>query len=176
MGAVTPHPSEKGLSRLLTEGLGLGVLLIGHDHRVLEWNGWLEQHSGIPRSDVLGHDVLELFPALARPPVLRSIQSCLTWRRPAVLSPLLHPELLPLRVAVGRTVKPMRQLVRVAPLDLPDETADGVALIIEDRTQAVERGLEIRRLTRLLLGLRRMNQVIATADEVAALLTAACSV
>ena len=43
-----------------------GVLATDQSLNVSFWNGWLEKHSGLTSADVIGRNLLELFPELVR--------------------------------------------------------------------------------------------------------------
>ena len=50
------------LGALVIDGLGLGVVVLDREYRVILWNGWMEKHSHIKADDILGQTILERFP------------------------------------------------------------------------------------------------------------------
>ncbi len=173
---MTAGTIPTALELVLTESLGLGVLTADPDLVVLSWNGWLREHSGLRESEVVGRSLLKLFPGMQKPSIYRSLDACRQSRRSAVLSPLLHTQLLPLESMLNRRKVPMRQHVKLVPFDTGHSQQSGIAIIVADVTETIEHRFEIERLSRLLHGLRRINQIITSALDEETLIEGVCDV
>jgi len=173
---MTPAgPGEVG--RAVAQAIGLGVVGVDAEGKILAWNRWMHQHSGIPEAEVLGQVLVDRFPSLQKKAVVRSLRACIELGLPAVLSPLLHRDLFPLQTTLGRRMVPMLQRVRMTPAGGADEPATGeVLLLVEDMTESVEHGREIGRLNRLLRSLRRINQLIISVTGPDELRRRACDI
>ena len=87
--------------------------------------------------------------------------------RAAVLSPVLHRGLLPLKSRQGRHDVPMQALIQILPGR--GEAGPRAVLVVEDRTEVLEHGREVVRLQRMLDRLLRVNRLIITLEAVDAL-------
>ena len=114
----------------LIDLVDLGVVLVGHDRRILAWNDWLAVRSGLAAAQVLGQTLSELFPALAGSRLETVVDAALKSGQAAVLSRQLNPSLLPLKNAAGQAIVQalvVRQVVLGAQtlclIQVRDETA-----------------------------------------------------
>jgi len=125
--------------------LDQGVLITDAELAVRGWNTWLSQRSGRSAADVLGRNLLELYPELAARQLDRVYREALAGRV-QVLSQRLHRYLLPLPApAEVAGFAQMAQSARVGPL-LEDGRIVGTVTIIEDVTERVAREHELQRL------------------------------
>ena len=58
---TTAAPS---LSDLVIERVGFGLFVLDRSMTVLMWNRFMQDHSGIPASDVIGRNLFDRFPDL----------------------------------------------------------------------------------------------------------------
>jgi two-component system, cell cycle sensor histidine kinase and response regulator CckA len=158
------------------EGLGVGLILVDADLKIRAWSQWFVRHSDLKNEDVVGADLLNRFPTLRKPAIRRSLETCRTKGRPAILSPLLHPNLFPLQVDRGRDSIPMVQRVRILPLEQDPGTTPGIALIVEDMTDSVLLSKELARISALLQGLRKVGRHFLSASDMQGLADLVCGV
>jgi len=111
-----------------------GVFTLDKALRVQSWNRWLEAHSALGSSEVVGRSLTDIFPESAGQKLNGPVERALRGES-SVLSTALHRYLLPLKSPFGDRQTPwMRQTARVAPLHFNGEIL-GVIVVIEDVTQ-----------------------------------------
>ena len=115
-----------------------GIVTTDSDLNVVEWNHWMAEHTCKRRNDVLGKNLLELFPELAERRLDRHYKSALEGQV-SVLSQALHGYLISMPAISGEhSFAQMRQAVRISPLT-HDGRVIGTLTIIEDVTERVAR-------------------------------------
>lgn len=116
----------------MTRTAAHGLLTTDSDLAIRTWNGWLASASGWSEAEVAGRPLLELVPAESRDHFRELFAEVLDQGATRVLSPGLHPPLMPL-AALPPAAGPTRiqQLVTLAPLR-DGETTVGLILTIED--------------------------------------------
>jgi len=160
---------------VLANGLALGTIVVDKAYRIILWNHWMENHSGIREADIIGQNIFEIFPDIRQRKKERYVMECLENRRPFLLSPLIHSHLIPIDIVKENKTLRMFQDVRIYPL--PDEgEVIGAIIIIRDLTEQILYEKEILRLTRILKGIRAIDQLIVKAESESELLTAACNI
>jgi PAS domain S-box-containing protein len=140
-----------------------GILTTDADLRVQGWNRWLENQTGHRAHDVIGRELLELYPEL----VARRMDR---WYRLAlrgqvmVLAHRLHRYLLPIRLIDRQPgVAWMQQSARIAPLTT-DGRIIGTITVIEDVTERELREAELRRQIAALEALHDVSSGILSLD------------
>jgi len=113
----------------------LGMVVLDHERRVVLWNRWMAQHSGIPAAQVLGRDFLSVFPDLDNKRLEGSILQALRGF-PSVLSQTLHKAPFPLFAHPG--APRMQQAVAITPVDV-DGVERHCLIQITDVSAAVNR-------------------------------------
>jgi diguanylate cyclase (GGDEF)-like protein/PAS domain S-box-containing protein len=105
--------------RLLTDATEMGFVLLDRGGRVILWNAWLAEASGVAAEDARGRAIPELFPALAESRVAEAIAQALDGGLSAMLSSSLNRTLFPLTRKASRVDRreAMHQIVVVKPLD-----------------------------------------------------------
>lgn len=78
------------------DAVQLGLILIDEEGKVLQWNDWVANHSGIPASFALGHTLESLLLDGLSPTFKTAIRNALAYKLPIVLSNALHRFPLPL--------------------------------------------------------------------------------
>ena len=96
----------------------IGLVVVDAEKRVLLWNRWMAEASGIKRDDAVGWPITTLFPDIAGGRVAQALDGALADGMAALLSSPLHKTLLPLtrdsRIAGRR--EDMKQIVVIKPL------------------------------------------------------------
>lgn len=131
------------LSAQLIDHLRMGVILIDHEGRVISWNTWVTQHSGLPPTEAAGKQLDAVFPGAVSPRLIGSIEQALRFRLSSMLAPGLNAGILPLyQKKTDRELdQRMQQLIYVTPM----RHARCACLIqIQDMTATVRRERRLR--------------------------------
>ncbi len=162
-------------NKILTQGLSRGVIVLDRACRVLDWNYWMEKHSGIRTDKIIEQNLLEQYPDIQKRGKASYIRKCIEKKIPYLLSPLIHHYLIPIDVVRQDRHVRMFQNVKIYPL--PEEEDDAAAMIlIRDMTDAILHEKEIRRLSLLLEGIRDINKLMVRAESEAELIQSICEV
>ena len=120
-----------------------GIVTTDGDLNVVQWNHWMEEHTGKRAQDVIGNNLLDLFPEL----VERRLDRHYKWAlegQVRVLSQALHGYLISMpSVSTERGYTQMQQAVRISPLSHEGRVI-GTLTIIEDVTERVAREAELQ--------------------------------
>jgi PAS domain S-box-containing protein len=120
-----------------------GIVTTDSELNVVEWNHWMEEHTGKRAHDVIGNNLLELFPEL----IERRLDRHYKWAlegQVRVLSQALHGYLISMpAVSTEHGYAQMQQAVRISPLSHEDRVI-GTLTIIEDVTERVAREAELQ--------------------------------
>ena len=120
-----------------------GIVTTDSELNVVEWNNWMEEHTGKRAHEVIGKNLLELFPEL----IERRLDRHYKWAlegQVRVLSQALHGYLISMPVVSGEHgYSQMQQAVRISPLS-GDGRVIGTLTIIEDVTERVAREAELQ--------------------------------
>lgn len=120
-----------------------GIITTDNELNVVEWNHWMEEHTGKRASEVIGTNLLELFPELSARRLNRNYKWALEGQV-RVLSQALHGYLLAMPVvSAEHGYEQMQQAVRISPLSHDGEII-GTLTIIEDVTERVAREAELQ--------------------------------
>lgn len=129
----------QGLGRLATQG----ILTTDAQLNISSWNHWLEIHSGLGAQQVIGRNLLEVYPELIERRLDRFYQQALNGQV-VVLAQRLHSYLLPMSPSIGTCQSSqMLQSVRIGPL-MADSCCIGTITVIDDVTERVEREAELK--------------------------------
>lgn len=125
------------LSQLI-ETLNLGIFILDADARVVYWNRWLENASGVPSDRTLGRRVFEILPELDTPTFRRNLRSVLSFGNFAYFSQKLHGHLVLLPAPPGSPegTEHMEQQCVLGPIREGERVAYAY-LTVEDVTEAV---------------------------------------
>jgi signal transduction histidine kinase len=111
-----------------------GIFTTDQQLRIQWWNRWMEVHSGLSASAVLGRNLLEVYPDLLSRRLDGQFQRALTGEV-SVLATALHDYLLPFPPTLSEAGMPhMLQTARIGPL-LAGQEILGTITVIEDVTQ-----------------------------------------
>ena len=120
-----------------------GIVTTDSELNVVEWNHWMEEHTGKSAHEVIGNNLLELFPEL----IERRLDRHYKWALEGqvhVLSQALHGYLISMpAVSTEHGYAQMQQAVRISPLSHEGRVI-GTLTIIEDVTERVAREAELQ--------------------------------
>jgi PAS domain S-box-containing protein len=120
-----------------------GIVTTDTELTVVEWNHWMEEHTGKGAGDVIGKNLLDVFPELRE----RRLDRHYKWALEGqvnVLSQALHRYLIALPAVSGQHgQEQMRQAVRISPLS-HEGVVIGTLTIIDDVTERVRREAELQ--------------------------------
>ena len=120
-----------------------GIITTDHELNVAGWNQWMEAHTGKRASEVIGHNLLDLFPELTERRLDRQYKWALEGQV-RVLSQALHSYLISMpAVSVEQGFAQMQQAGRISPLSHEGRVI-GTLTIIEDVTERVAREAELQ--------------------------------
>src|SRR5687767_896375 len=120
-----------------------GIVTTDFELNVVEWNQWMEEHTGKRAHDVIGNNLLELFPELTERRLDRHYKWALEGQV-RVLSQGLHGYLIAMPAVSGEHgTAQMQQAVRISPLSHEGRVI-GTLTIIEDVTERVAREAELQ--------------------------------
>jgi len=120
-----------------------GIVTTDGELNVVEWNHWMEEHTGKRAADVIGKNLLDLFPELRERRLDRHYKWALEGQV-SVLSQALHRYLVAMPAVSGvHDHNQMQQAVRISPLS-NEGVVIGTLTIIEDVTERVSREAELQ--------------------------------
>ena len=120
-----------------------GIVTTDYELNVVEWNHWMEEHTGKRAHDVIGNNLLDLFPELIEHRLDRHYKWALEGQV-RVLSQALHGYLISMpAVSAEHGYEQMQQAVRISPLSHEGHVI-GTLTIIEDVTERVAREAELQ--------------------------------
>lgn len=111
------------IGEAIWDAIKLGLVLIDEQGKVLMWNNWMAEHSGIPAEFALGHSLESLFLNGLSLPFKTAIKNALSHKFPIILSNALHRSPLPLyplpltKDAQNR----MQQSITISPIIVSEE-------------------------------------------------------
>ncbi len=123
----------------LVDNLSIGTIVINRALEVVLWNRWMENHSHIPREQILGKVLTEEFPALKQKGIPWKVQTVFRLGNFAFFSQKLHQFLFEFENTkyFRPTLPYMQQSVTLVPLKGSDGTVEYVCISIFDVTDSV---------------------------------------
>jgi two-component system, cell cycle sensor histidine kinase and response regulator CckA len=148
----------------LREFVTQGVLVTDAELTIQTWNYWLELHTGYSPADVVGRNLLAVYPELAERGYDKFYERVLAGEF-VMLAQRFHHYLLPMPApGAGADLFPhMQQTARIAPLKKEGQVS-GTMTIIEDVTERVAREAELVRQVTALQTLQEIDQAILTLE------------
>ena len=120
-----------------------GIVTTDSDLNIVEWNRWMEEHTGKRASEVVGKSLLDSFPELTARRLDRHYKWALEGQV-RVMSQALHGYLIAMPVvSAEHGYAQMQQAVRISPLSHEGRII-GTLTIIEDVTERVAREAELQ--------------------------------
>jgi PAS domain S-box-containing protein len=142
------HPDKaiiQGLEYLVDQG----IFTTDDKLNIYSWNHWLEVHSGRTAKEVIGRNLLNVYPELSQRRLERFYQQALKGQV-VVLSQRLHGYLLPMPPSINKSLASrMQQSVRICPL-MENGQSIGTITLIDDVTERVEREAELQQQIKVL--------------------------
>jgi len=101
--------------------VGVGLIVLDADERVVLWNQWMVQHSFTAPDAVLGKAFAELFPELVNGRAHQAIKGALKNNFASLISPTLNKSPFPLYASADEKANNNRiqQAVHVMPIEMP---------------------------------------------------------
>jgi diguanylate cyclase (GGDEF)-like protein/PAS domain S-box-containing protein len=162
-------PALGGDIGLFADAVAAGLVGLASDRRILLWNRWMVEHSGISATDAIGRTLPEVFPETAATRLASAIDYAIDKRMAALLSPALNGNTLRIYSSPEHRSpdKRMKYLVQVIPLR--DQSIAGACLLqINDMSAALKRERQLRQQAD---DLRREKQLgIAIQDRLSGIL------
>ncbi|HYH20216.1 MAG TPA: diguanylate cyclase [Azospirillum sp.] len=134
----------------LLGALNCGVILLDANERIVLWNAWMAERSGIAEAEAVGRTLAGLFPHLAGTRIEQSVRMALRSGLPTILSHNLHPRPFPLFTAQpGGSVRrgaPVEQSTVVRPIRTTAARDGGTLCLVQvtDVTATVVRENRLR--------------------------------
>lgn len=120
-----------------------GIVTTDSALNIVEWNHWMEEHTEKRANEVIGKNLIELFPELTERRLDRNYKWALEGQV-RVLSQALHGYLIAMPAVSGEHgYDLMQQAVRISPLSHEGRVI-GTVTIIEDVTERVAREAELQ--------------------------------
>src|SRR6185436_7038261 len=120
-----------------------GIVTTDGELKIVDWNNWMEEHTGKRSHEVIGRNLLELFPELTERRLDRHYKWALEGQV-RVLSQALHGYLISMPVVSDEHgYVQMQQAVRISPLSHEGRVI-GTLTIIDDVTERVAREAELQ--------------------------------
>ncbi len=124
----------------LIDRLEIGIILLDGEGRVLYWNSWLAERSGVMSHQAAGRTLEGLFPGQVTKRLLVAVEDACQRRRTSVLTPSLNRPPLPLySVLVDGNRELLEQLIQVKPFG-----EAGCLIQVSDVTNSVRRERHLR--------------------------------
>jgi PAS domain S-box-containing protein len=95
---------ESDISQSIFDALNLGIVVLDENCRVVGWNNWLANASGLSKEQVFGRRLEDIFPDAIDPSLTSAISEALEYGAARLLTHSLHKRLLPLRTRSGEEV------------------------------------------------------------------------
>jgi signal transduction histidine kinase len=135
---------DAAMLRWMNDLAGHGILITDAELKIRAWNRWLEEHSELKASEVLGRNLLEVYTELEKRRLDRHYKWVLEGQT-SVLSQRLHGHLLPLPTDTTLSgFSEMQQTARISPLLDEGGCVIGTVTVIEDVTERVARETELQ--------------------------------
>ncbi|MBF0427317.1 MAG: response regulator [Magnetococcales bacterium] len=148
MNAIPPTTLPPALLLTILEKSALGLLVLDTEQRVVFWNHWLENGSGISKDQVFGRRFIEIFPDLADSRLHHAITGAVNRGLSTILSPKLNPSFLAL--CVGDRKEAMSQMILIKAIE-PDQLGRYCLVQILDVTNTSFRDHRLREQARDLM-------------------------
>jgi len=119
------------------DAINLGIVILDTELVIKKWNRWMEIHSEIEASDVVGRSALEAFPNLEKPKFIRSCKSVFSFGNFCFFSQKLHGYLFPFKSSsyVGSEFEYMQQSCAMGPLRDENNEIKHLFIYVQDVTE-----------------------------------------
>lgn len=143
----------------MVHNIDVGLVVLDRQHRVMVWNGFMENHSGMTPNDVREKDVFELFPKLPKAWLSQKLDSVVLLKNRAFTTWEQRPHIFPFanyRPITG-TTEYMFQNMTIFPLISLTGEVDYLALILYDVTDVAVNREELKKANEQLQRLSRTD-------------------
>jgi diguanylate cyclase (GGDEF)-like protein len=119
------------------ETVNIGIIVLDGDLKVRYWNRWMESHSGIPSTRIVGAPLFDFFPTLNTPKFLRGCKAVLTFGNFSYFSQKLHRYLFPFRPesSFESYFDMMQQSCSMGPLRNGSNAVTALYITVQDVTE-----------------------------------------
>lgn len=124
MDAINAFPVIEVLGCVeIWNAIDLGLILIDSEGKVMLWNDWIAEHSGIAADFAQNKSLESLFPGGLSGAFKAAIKNALSHKLAIVLSNALHRSPLPLySLPIGHNRNRMQQSITIKPINLRENT------------------------------------------------------
>jgi len=122
------------IARILTNGLSIGCIEINNDYTIEMFNKWVENHSSLKLSNVIGKNIFEIFPEIIKRKKDKYLINAIENQIPSILSPLIHKYFIHLEIIRDEIILPMVHETRIYPCQKDDGTVCAL-ILIKDLTE-----------------------------------------
>jgi signal transduction histidine kinase len=102
MNSALTHEIEQAQTQFaILDQIPLGSCVLRSDYVVLFWNGCLEDWTKVPRANILGQSIAQLFPHFEQPTYVRRFQLIFQGGAPTIFSSQFHKHMIPALLPQG---------------------------------------------------------------------------
>ena len=99
----------------ISDVLSLGIFSVDQNLCIQSWNNWMYDKSGLLAEDVLGKEITRIYPDLENSRFLFSLEDCIQFGHPSVISNVFIKSPLPLFIDQDRQI-PVQQSITIFPI------------------------------------------------------------
>lgn len=109
----------------------VGIMLLDSEQRVIDWNQWLVDKTGIKTEEAIGYKLVELFPGFDNPRFEWALEQAIKNRSQQVMSHALNRYLIPIKLnyTAENDLDLMPQQIFLAPVETDTQTIAMVSII-----------------------------------------------
>ncbi len=143
----------------LLDHLSIGIIVVDEPLTVVFWNRWMEEHSLLPREEVRGKPLYELFPDLVKKEFTAKAREAFRKGEPTFFTHKVHQFMFPfhtVRSLLASKLSPMQQTVILSPLKDDDGVTRQLLVSVFDisdwvayQNRLLESKKELEKLSRL---------------------------
>lgn len=141
----------------MLDKVNVGIILVDEQYQIQFWNSWLEEYSGIAEEEVMGENLLKVFPVFDKPYYRAMFQNVLTNHQNMFFSGAFHPIFVDPNHRENRFVK---QNLQVEPL--LENGLLWMMLQIEDTTNQYQR---VQKLNEKIEYIRQTQRALKSSEE-----------
>ncbi len=114
--------------------VNIGIVVLDRDLRVIQWNKWMEAHSGISCDKIAGTSIFDNFPDLNSRIFQRNVKSVLAFGNFYYFTQKLHQYLFPFKpvLSIGSSCEFMQQSCVMGPLYDTNNNITNLYIMVQD--------------------------------------------
>lgn len=119
--------------------INLGLVVLDAQLTVQRWNRWMELHSAIPTSAIIGRPITDFYPSLTSTSFSRVIKSVFAFGNYAYFSQKLHKFLFPMKnphTSIAQLAN-MQQHCTIGPIRNDQQQIEAIFITVQDVTEYV---------------------------------------